>query len=59
MSEELTQKTPIPSQDSTHTGSISLPDFNFSLHPHVHVTATPALQGSLDRTAEENTGVSA
>jgi hypothetical protein len=52
MSEELTREVPTSVQDSTHTGSISLPDFNFSLHLHVHVTATPALQASLDRIAE-------
>lgn len=39
-------------QNSTHAGSITLPDFNLSLHLHVYVTAAPALQAALDRIAE-------
>lgn len=52
MSEELTQKTPIPSQDFTQKGSISLPDFNFSIQVNVRLTADPLLQAALDRIAE-------
>ena len=51
MSEELTQKTPIQCQDSTQSGSISLPDFNLSIPVHVHLTIDPALQAALERIA--------
>ncbi|AKB35595.1 hypothetical protein MSSAC_1005 [Methanosarcina siciliae C2J] len=51
MSEELTQKTPISSQNSTHSGSISLPDLNLSIPVHIHLTADPALHAALEKIA--------
>ena len=46
MSEELTTSS-TKSQDATQTGSITLPDFNLSLHPHIHIIAPPELQAAL------------
>ncbi|MDM7918423.1 MAG: hypothetical protein QUS12_04575, partial [Methanosarcina sp.] len=49
MSGELTTCS-TKGQNSALTGSITLPDFNLSLH--IHITATPALHVALERIAE-------
>lgn len=51
MSEELTTST-TQRQDSTQSGSISLPDLNLSIPVHIHLTADPALQAALERIAD-------